>query len=36
MNSTFVSRVTHWKDPVPHLPPRWTGFSNYKNEDFFD
>lgn len=36
MNATFVSRVTHWKDPIPHLPPHWIGFSNYRDEDFYD
>ena len=28
-------RITHGRDPVPHLPPRWIGFMHVATEIFF-
>merc|ERR1712146_444070 len=27
-------RITHGRDPVPHLPPRWVGFEHVSTEVF--
>jgi len=29
-------RITHWKDPVPHLPPREFKFWHFHTEVFYD
>jgi predicted lipase len=29
---SFMARITHWKDIVPHLPDEFWGFKHLKNE----
>ena len=29
-------RVTHWQDPVPHVPPRSAGYEHVGTEVFYD
>jgi hypothetical protein len=38
MNSLFPNaiRITHYDDIVPHLPPKWTGFSHHGTEVYYD
>lgn len=33
---SYVGRVTHWKDPIPHLPPMYLDFFDSKTEIFYD
>ena len=35
-NESVSWRVTHWQDPVPHLPLRMMGFTHVSTEVFYN